>query len=173
MSEHPLHLFRYCPQCGSPRFTENNEKSKRCEACGFVYYFNPSTATVALITDADNRLLVCRRAKDPARGTLDLPGGFVDIGETAEDGVRREVKEETGLEVSEVTFLFSLPNIYPYSGFEVHTVDMFFRCGVGDISLLRPSDDVMETFFVPMAEICPADFGLLSIRRGLKKIGIC
>ena len=46
---HPLELFKFCPKCGSPSFVENNEKSKRCDDCGFVYYFNASSATVAFI----------------------------------------------------------------------------------------------------------------------------
>ena len=46
---HPLELFKYCPKCGSPHFEVNNEKSKRCADCGFVYYFNSSAATVAFI----------------------------------------------------------------------------------------------------------------------------
>ncbi len=47
--EHPLDQFLYCPKCGSSHFEINNEKSKKCADCGFVYYFNPSAATVALI----------------------------------------------------------------------------------------------------------------------------
>ena len=47
--KHPLAQFLYCPECGSPHFEVNNEKSKKCTDCGFVYYFNPSSATVALI----------------------------------------------------------------------------------------------------------------------------
>ena len=85
--EHPLSQFKYCPKCGSEHFNIHNEKSKQCTNCGFVYYFNPSSATVALILNKKNELLVCRRAKDPAKGTLDLPGGFIDMNETAEEGV--------------------------------------------------------------------------------------
>ena len=89
--EHPFSQFKYCPKCGSVHFEINNEKSKRCADCEFVYYFNPSAAPVALIMNERNELLVCRRAKDPAKGTLDLPGGFIDMAETGEEGVSREV----------------------------------------------------------------------------------
>ena len=84
---HPLHQFRFCPKCGSSQFAENNEKSKKCADCGFVYYFNSSAAVVAVIENAAGEILVARRAKDPAKGTLDLPGGFIDMHETAEEAV--------------------------------------------------------------------------------------
>lgn len=61
--KHPLSQFLYCPKCGSSHFEIHNEKSKKCVDCGFVYYFNPSSATVALILNDNNELLVCRRAK--------------------------------------------------------------------------------------------------------------
>lgn len=107
--EHPLDQFLYCPECGSSHFEINNEKSKKCADCGFVYYFNPSAATVALILNEKNELLVCRRAKEPAKGTLDLPGGFIDMNETGEEGVAREVLEETGLKVKKLFTSFHFP----------------------------------------------------------------
>ena len=157
-------------------FEINNEKSKRCADCEFVYYFNPSAATVALIMNERNELLVCRRAKDPAKGTLDLPGGFIDMAETGEEGVSREVKEETGMEVKKAEYLFSLPNIYVYSGFTVHTLDLFFRCTVTD-TLPLPSNGLcpQNVFFLPLKDIHTEDFGLSSIRKGvgifLKEMG--
>ena len=125
---HPLELFKYCPKCGSLNFGVNNEKSKKCADCGFVYYFNSSAATVAFILNEEGSLLVCRRGKNPMKGTLDLPGGFIDMFETGEQGVAREVFEETGLTVDESHYQFSLPNTYLYSEFLVHTLDMFFLC---------------------------------------------
>lgn len=168
MAEHPLSQFRYCPKCGSSRFDIHNEKSKQCADCGFVYYFNPSSATVALIVNSRDELLVCRRAKEPAKGTLDLPGGFVDLYETGEEGVIREVKEETGLQVVRTRYLFSLPNLYVYSGFTVHTLDMFFCCEVKDTLHYKAMDDAAALFFVPLKDIRPEEFGLGSIRRGLQ-----
>jgi len=165
---HPLQQFKYCPQCGSDQFVENNFKSKICNTCGFVYYFNASASTAAFILNAGNELLTVRRAKAPAKGTLDLPGGFVDMYETAEEAIIREVREETGLIVTNPDFLFTLPNIYVYSGFEVHTVDMFFSCRITDFSHLQADDDAAEVLFIPIKKIQPEDFGLDSIRKAVE-----
>ena len=88
---HPLEKFTYCPVCGSKHFGEHNFKSKKCDNCGFTYYQNPSAATAAFIVNGRGELLVERRGKEPAKGTLDLPGGFIDNDETAEEGVAREM----------------------------------------------------------------------------------
>lgn len=167
---HPLHQFRFCPKCGSKNFNINKEKSKKCADCGFVYYFNSSAAVVAVIENEKGEILVARRAKDPAKGTLDLPGGFIDMHETAEEAVAREVLEETGLFITSPTYLFSIPNIYVYSGFEVHTVDMFFKCNTNDFRRLNAQDDVSELLFIAKDKLNPADFGLMSIRKGIEKM---
>lgn len=170
MAQHPLEKFRYCPLCGSEKFVENNFKSKRCEACGFVYYFNPSSSMVAVIVNEKNELLAVRRAKEPAKGTLDLPGGFCDCYETGEEGVVREVKEETGLCVESATFLFSIPNIYPYGGLDIHTIDMFFLCHVNSTRNAIAADDAAEIMWIPWEEVRPEDFGLKSISRGVERL---
>lgn len=167
---HPLEKFRFCPICGSPRFVANNFKSKKCLDCGFVYYFNPSAATVAVIFNPKSELLVVRRGKEPAKGTLDLPGGFADCFESSEQGVAREVKEETNLEVTDARFLFSLPNTYLYSDFLVHTIDNFFRCEVKEVSSARAADDAAELLWIPLSKLRPELFGLNSIREGVRRL---
>ena len=168
--KHPLHQFHFCLKCGSENFNENNLKSKKCADCGFTYYFNSSAAVVAVIENEKGEVLVARRAKDPAKGTYDLPGGFTDMYETAEEAVVREVREETGLLITSPKYLFSIPNIYVYSGFEVHTMDMFFQCSVLSFSGMSPMDDVSELFFIDKKQLNPADFGLVSIRKGIEII---
>ena len=144
--KHPLAQFLYCPECGSPHFEVNNEKSKKCTDCGFVYYFNPSSATVALILNEKKELLVCRRAKEPAKGTLDLPGGFIDMAETGEEGVAREVKEETGYTLTSwayrgiVTFVYGedvveYMSLYTADGFEGEPID----CDEGELEWVEKS----------------------------------
>src|SRR5690554_929724 len=169
MNKHPLSSFQYCPRCGTDNFLENNEKSKRCAACGFVYYYNSSIAVVAVIENEKGEILVAHRAKEPAKGTLDLPGGFVDMYESAEEALRREIMEETSLTVTAEKYLFSIPNIYRYSAFEVQTVDLFFKCEVSDFNGLKADDDVMKLEFIAPDGLNPSAFGLISIRKGIEK----
>lgn len=164
---HPLYQFAYCPKCGAKTFTEHNEKAKQCTACGFVYYFNPSSSVACFIRNLEGELLLVRRAKEPAKGTLDLPGGFVDMHESAEEAVRREVKEETGLELNNCRYLFSIPNLYPYCGFEVHTLDLFFECFASTFKGARAEDDAAEIILLPTDQLNPEDFGLLSIQKAV------
>lgn len=167
--EHPLHLFKFCPVCGSNQFVINNFKSKHCNSCGFCYYFNSSASTVAIIINEKNEILVATRAKEPAKGTFDLPGGFVDMDESAEDAVCREVREETGMTVKSTHYLFSIPNLYMYSGFEVETTDLFFKCDVDNLDF-KPHDDVAKLQFMPIDKLDPSLFGLHSIKKSIEKI---
>ena len=160
--------FKYCPACGSTSFVSNNIKSKRCENCGFIYYVNPSAATAAFIRNTDGDLIVCRRSHDPAKGTLDLPGGFIDYNETAEQGITREVKEELGINVDHFQYLFSLPNDYLYSELNVPTMDLFFEGKVPNNTELNAADDVEECFFIPVRELNPQLFGLSSVRKAVR-----
>lgn len=168
--KHPLAPFKFCPRCRSSHFVVNNASSKCCEECGFIYYFNPRAAVVAVIRDEQGRILVARRAKEPAKGTLDLPGGFTECGEKAEDSLSREVLEETGISIHSARYLFSEPNIYPYSGMDIHTMDLFFEVCVDSNVSFEGRDDVAELLWMYPQEIKPDDFGFDSIRRGIDRI---
>lgn len=167
MTQHPLEKFRFCPACGSPHLEVNNEKSKNCTDCGFVYYANASAAVAVFIQNENGDLLVCRRKKDPAKGTLDLPGGFADMNETVEDAVRREIMEELNLSVTNIQYFQSIPNEYLYSGMVIHTLDFLFFCKVDNFRNMKAMDDVSEAFFKPVNTISPQDFGLNSIKKGI------
>lgn len=113
--------------------------------------------------------MAVRRAKEPAKGSFDLPGGFVDLYETAEEAIVREVKEETDLQISIPRYLFSLPNIYRYSGFDVHTVDLFYQYSVDTFPELQAGDDAESLYFLKKNEIHPETFGLNSIRQAVER----
>lgn len=95
--------WRWCPRCGED--LRRGDSRVECEACGFVAYASSKATAGALVEGADGRLLLARRAKEPFEGRWDIPGGFLEEGEHPLDGLRRELREETGLEVEPLEFL--------------------------------------------------------------------
>jgi ADP-ribose pyrophosphatase YjhB (NUDIX family) len=95
--------WRYCPRCAT-ELAHSHERVE-CPACGFVSHSNSEPTACALVVDDDGRLLLVRRAGDPYRGTWDLPGGFLEEAEAPLDALRRELREETGLEIEPVEFV--------------------------------------------------------------------
>ena len=168
---HPLELFHFCPKCGSSDFEIHTALSKHCSSCGFTYYQNPRASTAAFIINGKGELLVARRGKEPAKGTLDLPGGFVDNEENAEQGMVREIFEETALQINadNIKYLFSIPNVYHYSGMDIHTLDLFFLCHVSGETEVKANDDAAELQWVPLREVYVERFGLRSIRQAVHR----
>lgn len=160
----PERVLRFCPKCGSERFGSRTGKSFSCRDCGFEFYINAAAAVVALIEDDRGRLLLVRRAREPMKGTLDLPGGFVDPGETLEEALRREIREELNLDIESFSFFCSCPNTYPYGGIVYYTIDLTFVCTVRDLLRIRAGDDAGEHLFVSPEHIRLEDIGLRSIR---------
>ena len=110
----PQEVFNFCPKCGSQQFEFQGEKSFLCNSCNFLYYINVAGAVAALILDDQNRLMFAKRAFDPHKGSLDLPGGFVDKDESAEEALKREIKEELNLEVDRYTLFRSFQKRYNF-----------------------------------------------------------
>jgi len=164
-----LSKYYYCPLCGSHRFLVSGERSRRCADCGFELFQNASASVAAFIVDAQQRLLVCRRAKEPARGTLDLPGGFVDPDETLEQALARELTEELGCAPATAQYLFSLPNRYVWGEVIVPTTDCFFCCTLPADASLQASDDVEALQWMPVGQVNSDDFGLRSIAQAVER----
>jgi NAD+ diphosphatase len=165
---HPARIFSHCPHCGKSGFSFNGKNAFNCPECGLRFYINEATAVAAIIEAADRKILLIRRGRDPAAGTLDLPGGFVDIGESAEDAVRREVLEELGVKVEEACFMASFPNRYEYKGVLYFTCDVVFICHVGDISAISSSEEARELLWVRPEEVEPGAIGFPSIRNAVR-----
>ena len=159
--------FNRCPRCGAPGPGAESGNPFRCEACGFVLFFNAASAVAVFVVGDEGRVLYTRRAKEPAKGRLGMPGGFVDEGETAEEALRREVLEEVGLELQTLHYLCSHPNAYPYREVRYHTLDLFFVAAPVDATRVRSLDAVESVEWLDPAAIAPADIAFDSMRRAL------
>ena len=118
--------FNYCPKCGGKNVKCIGNRKWVCPDCGFDLYHNVAAAVGIMIYDNEDNVLFELRAREPKLGFADLPGGFVDYEETAEDAVARECKEEMSIDVTDFHYLCTYPNVYPYKNIEYHTCDLFF-----------------------------------------------
>jgi ADP-ribose pyrophosphatase YjhB (NUDIX family) len=93
--------WRYCPRCAAE--LEPDAVVVRCAACGFEQWAASVPGAQALVV-ADGKVLLGRRAADPGAGRWDLPGGFLEEGEQPLDALRRELREETALEIEPLEY---------------------------------------------------------------------
>ena len=159
--------WRVCPRCQTQ--LEHAERSVRCPSCGLEEYANPAPTVSALIRDERGRILLARRARAPGAGLWDLVGGFMDEGEEPLEVLRREVREETGLEAEPGGFLGGLPDRYGEDG--PWTVNLYWdaRLGSGEP---QPADDVAELVWFPAGALPPREeFAFANTVEMLERVG--
>jgi 8-oxo-dGTP diphosphatase len=152
MSE--LDGWRFCARCGSE--VERGKERVRCSACGFIHYANSEPTACALCVDERGRVLLARRANEPFKGYWDLPGGFLEEGEHPLDALRRELREETGLEVEPLEFVGIWMDRYPYGTQTVSTLNLYWTARVVRGSP-APADDVSELEWFAAGKFPPED----------------
>ncbi|MDR2924153.1 MAG: NUDIX domain-containing protein [Treponema sp.] len=184
-------MFTFCPSCASKNIAFEKDKYFHCPDCGFVYYHNTAAATGCVI-EADGRLLFLVRGKEPAKGKLDLPGGFVDPDEGALEGLYREIREELGWSppflkgepfpkgasnapgapLNRVfNFLASFSNRYPYKNIIYNTCDMYFYLsapGLCERDLTLEKGEIAAVRFLKPEEIDFGEIAFDSTRRAVQ-----
>jgi len=165
---YPSKVWQYCPWCGTKSFRAGSENYLQCDVCLKKFYINTSGAVACIIENQHDEILFTRRAFEPAKGMLDLPGGFVSLNETAEDAVRREIREELNLEIASMRYIGSSPNQYLYGGVIYYTLDLGFKCLVTDFTNLQVADDVVGYEFLSHKQVNLDEICFPSIRKILQ-----
>ncbi len=162
-------LFDYCPSCGSKNVRFDGIKEYSCAVCSFTYCHNVAIG-VAAILECGEKILLIERGKEPGKGKLDLPGGFVDANESAEEAVSREIREELGTNVGPLRYFGSHPNVYEYKGVVYQTCDLFFyseidscptdfdKREVQSLALVSPADVPTDRIAFPSVRACLSRF---------------
>jgi NAD+ diphosphatase len=137
LSWHRRH--RFCANCGAPTEPSDGGHQRDCPSCGAAHFPRTDPVVIVRVTDAADRLLLGRQARWPA-GRFSVLAGFVEPGETLEEAVRREVLEESGVEVGQVAYRASQPWPFPSSlmiAFSARAVGGEPRPGDDELSEVR------------------------------------
>ena len=171
-------MFQYCPSCGKDKIKYHGNRFN-CPDCGFVYFHNTAAASGCVI-QAEEKVLLLVRGREPSLGKLDLPGGFVDPGEGILEGLVRELREELGWEplipsgvsfADYFTLFASFPNTYPYKNIVYNTCDVFFTIsvpGLGEKDLQLEKDEISAALFLRPEEIKINDLAFDSTRQAME-----
>jgi 8-oxo-dGTP diphosphatase len=149
-----LAAWRYCPRCRTA--LSGNGARRECPACGFVAYAGSKPTASAVVVDGAERVLLARRRYEPYAGRWDLPGGFLDEGEHPLDGLRRELREETGAEIEPGEFVGVWMDTYGDGDDAPATLNLYWtaRIVTGE---LEPDDDVSELRWFDPDDLPPPD----------------
>ena len=147
-------VFRFCPICATPLtpIADGADAGRPgCPKGHFVHYDNPAVTTYAFVRDDEGRYLVLQRALEPFRGQWDLPGGFVEPGETPVDALRRELAEETGLAIAPERILGAFSSQYGDDG--RWTVDIGFEARVVGGVFRLDEHEKLAAEWLPLGEV--------------------
>ena len=171
MSQEGTTFFKFCPNCSSQDFDYTNNFKFNCHTCDFVLYHNIAEA-VAIIFTSEDKVLFTVRNVDPDKGKLDLPGGFIDPGETAEEAACREIKEEIGLNISltQLRYVTTSPNNYLYKKVAYRTMDIFYECSLDSEEMeITAKDEIQDLIWIKRSEIDLNKIGFVSIKKVIEK----
>ncbi len=149
-----LSSWRFCPRCGAEIEVEGGALA--CSNCGYRAWASSKPTACAVVTDDERRVLLARRAGEVFHGYWDLPGGFLEEGEHPLDGIRRELLEETGLEVEPEEFVGVWMDRYGDAEDAQATLNLYWTARVlgGEAA---PADDVSELRWFRADEFPPPE----------------
>ena len=144
------HNHRFCSRCGKPMLPSDKERMLYCEACSFQVYPTISPCVIVAVHNGERLLLTKYAGREYTRYAL--IAGFVEIGESLEQAVRREVKEEVGLNVKNIQFYKSQP--WPFSD----TILAGFYAELdGDDTVTLQEDELSLGVWMNRADIPPEE----------------
>jgi NADH pyrophosphatase NudC (nudix superfamily) len=160
-------MFKFCPACRSEKIAYDGFKLYECGNCGWSFYHNACSAVMAVLTLKD-KILFTYRAKDPAKDKLDLPGGFVDPGETAEEAVAREIGEELNIKNLNFVYLGSSVNRYEFNNIIYSTCDMIYHSEIEDIPSKIELSEIKDIVLLGLNEIMDDELAFPSVKQAIE-----
>lgn len=160
--------IKHCPKCGE--HCNYSDRRIDCPNCNFVLYLAPAVCNSIILFNEKDELMLCKRALDPFKGYLDLPGGFVEFGEDLEESVVRETREEMGVEIdrSGLNYIGSYTDKYIFRGVEYSTLCIVFSAKIESDMKFQPTDDAEDLIFFPFDKIPYDKLAFTSVGQTIK-----
>ncbi len=141
---------KFCYLCGHKLKTKD-ETLFKCSNCGQTIYENPKPCVDMILFNEDGQVLIAKRLREPYKGKYDLPGGFVDKYDTLDYAIEREVKEELGIEKSQlknIEYIGSYNSEYPWVNEVLRVSSAVFMAEIGNDVRVKAMDDVEQVIWV-------------------------
>ncbi|MFA6511695.1 MAG: NUDIX hydrolase [Patescibacteria group bacterium] len=167
MNKHPNDFYKFCPKCGGALKKMQHDRLERlvCGTCNFIFYQNPKAAVCAIIENDRGEVLLVKRAEEPHKGMLDIPGGFVNFGEEPRTALIREMAEELHVAFTPQQCTGTYHCWYEAQGLKESIANIYYTGTI--IGELRPDDDITDAQWFPLTSL-PDDIADDHIRRALE-----
>ncbi|MBI2641547.1 NUDIX domain-containing protein [Candidatus Roizmanbacteria bacterium] len=159
--------YQFCPKC-TKKLTKRSPSLYVCKNCGFHLYENPRPTNAVILENENGEILFIKREFPPKKNYWDLPGGFVNLNESLEHSVKREIKEELGFDIGDFRYVSSNYGRYLYKGVNYHTLCFTFLSKLHTRKVKTSSTEGSLRFFarnkIPLQRIA-----FIEVKKGLEK----
>lgn len=160
----PKDAYKFCPRCTGD-LVEEKENMLRCRKCDFEFYINALPCNAAIIENEKGEILLVKRKFSPQKGYWDWPGGFIDPYESLEDSIKREIKEELGVEIELGKLIGAYSDTYLFQNINLPVICIVMS---GKIKgKIKVSDDVSGYKYFSKEDIFKQKLAFKAMRQGL------
>lgn len=160
----PNIVYKFCPVC-SNKLNFKKENLLVCLSCKFEFYINAVPCNAAIIENEKGEILLVKRKFPPQKGYWDWPGGFLDAGESLEESIKREIKEELGVEIEFLKLIGVYSDTYLFQNINNPVICIVMAGKIkGEIKV---SDDVSGYKYFSKKDIFKQKLAFKAMEKGL------
>ncbi len=160
-----VNILKFCSKCKGD-YKKENGRLFVCTNCGFKQYINPVPCNGVIIKNREDQIMLVKRKIEPKKGYWDLPGGFIEPGESFEESVKREIKEELNIEIEITKILGVYNDYYLYEGVKYPTLGIVVEAKMITDNI-KAADDISSYKFFNKEEVLKQNLAFTSLRKSL------
>lgn len=161
----PSKAYKFCPRCSGDLIWEK-ENLLICKNCNFKFYINQSPCNAVIIENEKKEIMLVKRKFDPMKGYWDLPGGFMNAYESLQDSVKREIKEELGVEINLGKIIGVYKDIYVFQNIANPVIGIVVLAKIKK-GIIKVSDDISTYKYFPKDKVLKQKLAFPSIKQGV------